>query len=104
MRSREQLRLGAPITFVGRPDAGEREQGTVLAKRKPDHVLFLGDGIRLRRVFGKLEAGTRQRLSGFSHPRQWGEDVFRMFVTGAPPNLGGGGMPQRILISSRPSL
>ena len=31
-----------------------------------------------------------------------GEDVLRMFVTGGPPMRGGGGMPQRILVSARP--
>src|ERR1700722_795282 len=49
----------------------------------------------------KLFAGTRQRLSGFSQPRQCGDDVLRIFVTGAPPNFGGGGIPQRIMVSSR---
>jgi len=42
--------------------------------------------------------GTRQRLSGFSQPRQCGDDVFRMLVTGGPPNFGGGGIPQRRLL------
>lgn len=49
----------------------------------------------------KLLAGTKQRLSGFSQPRQCGEVVLRMFVTGYPPARGGGGMPQRIRIISR---
>jgi hypothetical protein len=49
----------------------------------------------------KLLNGTRHRFSGFSQPRQCGEDVFRMLVTGAPANFGGGGMPQRIIVSSR---
>src|SRR5580704_15293751 len=49
----------------------------------------------------KLLAGTRQRLSGFSQPRQCGELVFRMLVTGAPPIFSGGGIPQRIIIISR---
>jgi hypothetical protein len=54
----------------------------------------------------KLFAGARQRLSGFSQPRQWGEDVLRIFVTGGPPILGGGGMPQRIntISSASPTL
>src|SRR3954465_14864019 len=52
----------------------------------------------------KLFAGTRQRFSGFSQPRQWGEDVLRIFVTGGPPVLGGGGMPQRIRTISSASL
>jgi len=49
----------------------------------------------------KLLAGTKQRLSGFSQPRQCGDDVFLMLVTGIPPARGGGGMPQRIMVSSR---
>jgi hypothetical protein len=49
----------------------------------------------------KLLAGTRYRFSGFSQPRQCGDDVLRMFVTGGPPNFGGGGIPQRIIGSSR---
>jgi hypothetical protein len=34
--------------------------------------------------------------------RQCGEDVLRMFVTGGPPIRGGGGIPHRIIASSRP--
>src|SRR5258705_5630061 len=49
----------------------------------------------------KLLNGTRHRLSGFSQPRQWGDAVLRMLVTGGPPNFGGGGIPQRIIVSSR---
>jgi hypothetical protein len=36
-----------------------------------------------------------------SQPRQCGEDVLRMFVTGGLPVRGGGGMPQRISTISR---
>jgi hypothetical protein len=43
-------------------------------------------------------AGTKHRLSGFSHMRQCGDDVF---VTGEPSVRGGGGMPQRISTISR---
>src|SRR6266849_5389782 len=52
----------------------------------------------------KLLAGTRQRLSGFSQLRQWGDVVLRIFVTGKPPARGGGGMPQRFMIISRSAL
>src|SRR5215468_11179519 len=51
----------------------------------------------------KLFAGTRQRLSGLSQARQFGDDVLRMFVTGGPPVRGGGGMPHRINVISRPA-
>lgn len=37
------------------------------------------------------------------YPRQWGDDVLRMLVTGGPPVRGGGGMPQRIMVNSRSS-
>src|SRR6202035_3439259 len=49
----------------------------------------------------KLLAGTRQRFSGFNQPRQCGDVVLRILVTGKLPARGGGGMPQRIIISSR---
>jgi hypothetical protein len=52
----------------------------------------------------KLFAGTRQRFSGFNQPRQCGEVVLRILVTGKPPARGGGGTPQRIITSSRSAL
>jgi hypothetical protein len=51
----------------------------------------------------KLLAGTRQRVSGLSQPRQCGDDVLRMLVTGSPPVGGGGGLPQRIVTISVPA-
>src|SRR5260370_39082077 len=51
----------------------------------------------------KLLNGTRHRFSGFSQPRQCGEEVLRMLVTGGPPNFGGGGMRHRIETSSVPA-
>jgi hypothetical protein len=52
------------------------------------YVLGFGSGA----YSAKLFAGTRQRFSGFQ-PRQWGEEVLRMFVTGGPPVRDGGGIP-----------
>jgi hypothetical protein len=49
----------------------------------------------------RRKAGTRQRFSGLSQPRQCGDDVLRILVTGGPPVRGGGGMPQRIITISR---
>jgi len=51
---------------------------------------FLVSGLGSSAYSAKLLNGTRHRLSGFSQPRQCGEEVFRMLVTGAPPNFGGG--------------
>jgi hypothetical protein len=44
----------------------------------------------------------KHRLSGLSQIRQCGEVVLRMFVTGRPGLLDGGGMPQRIVTISVP--
>src|ERR1700752_354228 len=62
---------------------------------------FLVSGFGSGAYSAKLLAGTKHRFSGFSQPRQCGEDVFRMLLTGGPPVRSGGGMPQRIMVSSR---
>jgi hypothetical protein len=49
----------------------------------------------------KLLAGTKHRFSGLSQARQCGDEVLRRLVTGGPPVRGGGGIPQRIITSSR---
>ena len=48
-------------------------------------------------------AGVSGRFSGLSQPRQCGDDVLRMLVTGGPSNFGGGGMPQRMRAISVPA-
>jgi hypothetical protein len=65
------------------------------------HNSFFVTGFGSGAYSAKLFAGTRHQLSGFSHMRQCGEDVLRMLVTGGPPVRGGGGMPQRIITTSR---
>ena len=67
---------------------------------------FLVSGFGSGAYSAKLFAGTRQRFSGFNQPRQWGEEVLRMLVTGGPPFRGGGGMPHRIstISSASPAL
>jgi hypothetical protein len=62
---------------------------------------FLISGFGSGAYSAKLLNGTRQRFSGLSQPRQCGENVLRMFVTGGPPVRGGSGMPQRIIVISR---
>jgi hypothetical protein len=44
---------------------------------------------------------SRAEGVGFNQPRQCGDDVLRMLVTGKPPARGGGGMPHRIIVRSR---
>jgi hypothetical protein len=101
VRAGDRLRLGAAITLEFSPDPAEGEQRSVIIEREPHHVLLFGLWFGSGAYSAKLFAGTRQRFSGFSQPRQCGDDVFLMFVTGGPPVRGGGGMPQRIMVSSR---
>jgi hypothetical protein len=68
----------------------------IIIEREPDDILLLVSRFGSGAYSAKLFAGTRQRFSGFSHPRQCGEEVLRIFVTGGPPVCGGGGIPQRI--------
>jgi hypothetical protein len=92
MWPRDRLGLGAAIPVERGPDAGEREQRPILVEREPDDVLLFGSGFGSGAYSAKLLAGTKHRLSGFSQPRQCGDDVLRMFVTGGPPMRGGGGI------------
>jgi hypothetical protein len=52
----------------------------------------LASGFGSGAYWAKLLAGTRQRFSGFSRPRQCGD--------GGGPVRGGGGMPHRIMLNS----
>src|SRR6201996_7492505 len=63
---------------------------------------FLVSGFVSGAYSAKLLNGTRHRFSGFSQPRQCGDDVLRMLVTGGLGIRGGGGIPQRIIVSSVP--
>src|SRR6476469_10929670 len=63
---------------------------------------FFVSGFGAGAYSAKLLAGTKHRFSGLSQPRQCGDDVLRMLVTGGPPVRGGGGMPHRIMLNSRP--
>jgi hypothetical protein len=96
VRAGDRLRLGATITFEFGPYAGEREWRAIIMEREPDNVLLFGLAVRLRRVLREAIRRTRHRFSGLSQPRQCGDEVLRIFVTGGPPVRGGGGIPQRI--------
>jgi hypothetical protein len=64
---------------------------------------FLVSGFGSGAYSAKLLTGTKQRFSGFSQPRQCGDDVLRTLVTGGPPVRGGGGTPHRIRVISVPA-
>jgi hypothetical protein len=78
-----------PLSFFGQQAVTGCDVGIAF----PQHV-HAGRGRQL------FELGC-QRFSGFSQPRQCGEEVLRILVTGGPPVRGGGGIPQRIRTSSR---
>jgi hypothetical protein len=101
MRSWQRLRFRASVALEFDPDAREADQRPIIIDCEPDHILFLGLWIRLRRVFG--EAIERHEATAFrlQPVAPGGEEVLRMLVTGGPPVRGGGGMPQRIRTSSR---
>jgi hypothetical protein len=62
-----------------RPDPGKGRERAIIVQRKPHDVLLrFGSGA----YSAKLLNGTRQRLDGFSHVRQCGDEVLRMLVTG----------------------
>ena len=46
---------------------------------------FLVSGFGSGAYSAKLLGGTRHRFSGVSQPRQCGDEVLRMLVTGGPP-------------------
>jgi hypothetical protein len=101
VRSGNRFRLGPAVAFELGPESAEGEQGRSSFKAYHTTSFFPVAGFGSGAYSAKLLAGTKQRLSGFSQPRQCGEVVLRIFVTGKPPARGGGGMPHRIMTSSR---
>jgi hypothetical protein len=76
--------------------------GLHIAERLITASFFLVSGLGSGAHSKKLLAGTRHRFSGLSQARGCGDEVLRMLVTGGPPNFGGGGIPQRVVVSSIP--
>ena len=89
-------RQGIPVQMPAKQVSG---RSSLIANQTTS--FFLVSGFGSGAYSAKLLNGTRQRFSGFSQPRQCGEEVLRMLVTGGPPVRGGGGMPQRIRTNSR---
>ena len=57
-----------------------------------------------QRMYADALMGIARRKEGNrASTNHDGSELLRMLVTGGPPNFGGGGMPQRIMISSRSS-
>jgi hypothetical protein len=67
----------------------------------PNNAVLLRFRVWLRRVFGEAVKRHQASVLRVQPAPQCGDDVLRMLVTGGPPNFGGGGIPQRIIVSSR---
>src|SRR6185437_12038616 len=90
----------SPLNMVQMPAKEDSGRSSPCANHTTS--FFLVSGLGSGAYSAKLLKGTRQRFSTLIHVRQCGEDVFRMFVTGAQGDFGGGGIPQRIISISRP--
>src|SRR6516162_1062342 len=90
----------SPLNTVQMP--AKENSGRPSSSANQTTSFFVVTGFMSGAYSAKLLAGTRHRFSGLSHIRQCGDVVLRMFVTGGPPMRSGGGMPHRIIVSSRP--
>src|SRR6476646_2279204 len=90
----------SPLNVVQMPAKANGGRSSLSANHTTS--FFLVSGFGSGAYSAKLLAGTKQRFSCLRQPRQCDDDVLRMLVTGGPPNFGGGGMPHRIMDSSRP--
>ena len=98
VRSGDRLRLGPAVTFEFGSESPESEQGPVAVQGEPHDTFLAGRRVGLRRIFG--EAVGRYQNSG--SPASASRASVVMWCYGYwPPVRGGGGMPQRIMTSSR---
>jgi hypothetical protein len=96
VRAGDWLGLRAAVAFELGPYACKGGQGAFVGQREPTTSFFPVSGFGAGAYSAKL-------LSGTSRPRQCGDAVLRILVTGGPPVRGGGGISQRIMVSSRSS-
>src|SRR4051812_948923 len=87
------------IPVQGRQIPAKQNKGRLSSRANHTGVFF-----GLVSAYSENEvAGTTTRHSGLSQPRQYGLLTLRTLVTGWVPSFGGGGKPQRMSVSSRPS-
>src|SRR6266850_6033567 len=89
----------SPLNSVQMPAKANSGRSSLSANQTTSFLPVSGFGSGA--YSAKLFTGTKHRLSGFIHVRQWGDDVLRILVTGGQGDFGGGGIPQRIMVSSR---
>jgi hypothetical protein len=91
----------SPLNVVQLPAKANSGRSSLSASHTTS--FFFVSGFGSGAYSAKLLAGTKHRFSGLSQPRQCGDDVLRMLVTGGPPVRGGGGMPHRCCSRKRES-
>jgi hypothetical protein len=72
----------SPLNVTQMPAKANSGRSSFSANHTTSFLLVSGFGSGA--YSAKLLAGTRERFSGFSQPRQCGDDVLRMLVTGGP--------------------
>jgi hypothetical protein len=95
-------RLRAAITVERRPMPAKANSGRSSLNANHTMSFFFFSGFGSGAYSAKLFSGTRHRFSGLSQPRQRGDNVLRMLVTGGPP-VRGGGMPHGMVTISVPA-
>jgi len=90
VRAGDRFGFRATLALELGPDAAKAVNGLSSLSANQTTSFFLVSGFGSGAYSAKLLNGTRQRLSGFSQPRQCGEEVLRMLVTGGPAARGGG--------------
>ena len=75
----DRLRFSAPVAVERGPKFRRRRIADDPDLGRNDTTSFFVSGFGSGAYSAKLFAGTKHRLSGFSHPRQCGDAVLRMF-------------------------
>ena len=83
-----RLRLGAAITLNVVQMPAKALSGRSSLSANQTTAFFFVSGFGSGAYSAKLLKGTRQRFSGFSRPRQCGDDVLRITIQEAPAFYG----------------
>lgn len=102
VRAGDGLRLGATVAFELRPDAREGEQRSALIECEPNHVFLFRRRVGLGSVFGEAVRRDQASVLGPQPSPPVRRRRVADIVIGYPPARGGGGMPQRMVVSSVP--
>jgi len=90
VRTGDRLRLGTAVAFEFGQDPSESQERPIVTEREPHHVLYASRRVWLWRVFFRLQPAPPVPGRGLAN-----------IGDGRAPNFAGGGVSQRIMISSR---